>query len=187
MNLTINNNFFVITGGPGVGKTTLLNELKNKNLVVVPEIARELIIEQKHNNGEALPWKNTELYKQLLFDRSIKSYKEVEKEHAGSVPVFFDRGFLDTLCYAKLINSKINGHMHGYGKKLRYNKNVFILPPWKEIYITDGERKQNWEEALLTFKKMAETYKEYHYTINEVPKKSPSERANYILKCINAQ
>lgn len=34
------NYFYVITGGPGVGKTTLLNELKNRGFTVFPEIAR---------------------------------------------------------------------------------------------------------------------------------------------------
>ena len=36
----------MITGGPGVGKTTLLEELKNRNHQIVPEIAREIIKEQ---------------------------------------------------------------------------------------------------------------------------------------------
>jgi predicted ATPase len=39
------NPFYVITGEPGVGKTTLLNELKAKGMTVIPEIARELIQE----------------------------------------------------------------------------------------------------------------------------------------------
>ncbi len=47
-----NNNFYIITGGPGVGKTTLLEELKNRNYQIVPEIARELIKEQQANNGK---------------------------------------------------------------------------------------------------------------------------------------
>lgn len=49
---------YVITGGPGVGKTTLLDALKNKGLVVVPEDARRIIKEQMQANGEGLPWKD---------------------------------------------------------------------------------------------------------------------------------
>src|SRR5690554_1815606 len=57
-----NNNFYVLTGGPGVGKTTLLEELERRNYEIVPEIARELIKEQQKTNGQALPWKDKELY-----------------------------------------------------------------------------------------------------------------------------
>ncbi|PTB95539.1 ATPase [Marivirga lumbricoides] len=178
-----NNNFYVITGGPGVGKTTLLERLK-KNYEIVPEIARELIKEQQNNNGKALPWENKNLYKEMMFDRSIRSFEEIENNTNKGKPFFFDRGFLDTICYAELIESEISERMKSYAKNWRYNKNVFILPPWQEIYETDNERKQDWKEAILTFEKMSETYKKYGYNIVEVPKKTVSERADFVLKVI---
>ena len=67
------NRFFVITGGPGAGKTTLLEELKKRLFTCVPEIAREIIQQQVIEQGEALPWKNKELYLQMMFDRSVDS------------------------------------------------------------------------------------------------------------------
>ena len=45
-------NFFVITGGPGVGKTTLLETLAQQGFPYVPEIAREIIREQVSRNGD---------------------------------------------------------------------------------------------------------------------------------------
>lgn len=177
-----NDNFYVITGGPGVGKTTLLNALQNRGYEIVPEIARELIKEQEATNGTALPWKDKDLYKEIMFDRSISSFKHTEKISNGIKPIFFDRGFLDTMCYAKLIQSEINQTMKSYARNWRYNKNIFILPPWQEIYQTDNERKQDWEEAVLTFKMMKETYKNYGYHIIEVPKTSLVDRVDFILK-----
>lgn len=179
-----NTNFYVITGGPGAGKTTLIEELKRRNYEVVPEIARELIKEQIMHNGKALPWENQNLYKEIMFDRSVRSFEKIEKKANKENPVFFDRGLLDTICYAELIDSEINDRMKSCAKNLRYNKNVFLLPPWKEIYENDSERKQDWEEAVLTFKKMSETYKIYDYKVIEVPKVSVSERADFILKFI---
>jgi len=35
-----NNNFYVLTGGPGAGNTTLLEELKSGHYENAPEIAR---------------------------------------------------------------------------------------------------------------------------------------------------
>lgn len=179
-----NNNFYVITGGPGVGKTSLIEELRNRHYKVVPEIARELIKEQQKSNGEALPWKDKELYKKTMFDRSINSFEQTDKILNGGKPIFFDRGFLDTICYAKLIQSEIDERMESFAENWKYNRNIFMLPPWKEIYATDNERKQDWEEAILTFEKMCETYKSYGYDIVEIPKLSVSERADFITEFI---
>lgn len=179
-----NNNFYVLTGGPGVGKTTLLEELERRNYEIVPEIARELIKEQQKTNGQALPWKDKELYKEIMFERSINSFEQTEKTLNRENPVFFDRGFLDTICYAELIESEINERMNSYAERWKYNKSIFILPPWQEIYETDNERKQDWEEAVLTFQKMSETYKNYGYRIIVIPKTPISERADFVLEFI---
>nr|WP_321413001.1 AAA family ATPase [uncultured Allomuricauda sp.] len=176
-----NNHFYVITGGPGVGKTTLLEELKSRNYDIVPEIARELIKEQQKNDGKALPWENKNLYKEMMFDRSIRSFEEIDNSVSREKPIFFDRGFLDAICYAELIKSRISDRMKSYAKNWRYHKNVFMLPPWREIYETDSERKQDWKEAVLTFEKMSETYKNYGYRIIELPKKPVPERADFVL------
>lgn len=182
--LKSNSNFYVLTGGPAVGKTTLLEELQKRGYEIVPEIARELIKEQQKNNGNALPWKNKDLYKEIMFDRSVNSFEYIDKKVNHQSPVFFDRGFLDTICYAKLIQSEISEQMRTYAENWRYNKNVFILPPWQEIYETDNERKQYWDEAVLTFEIMSETYKSYGYNVIRLPKKSVKERADFVLDFI---
>ena len=179
-----NSNFYVITGGPGVGKTTLLKELSRRDFIVIPEIARDLIKEQQKIEGEALPWQNTELYKDLMFDRSIESYEQVDNRIEKGLPVFFDRGFLDAICYAVLIRSDISMKMKIYARNWRYSKRVFMLPPWREIYVSDNERKQNWEEAVLTYKEMKAIYKRWGYEVVEVPKKTDGERADFILEFI---
>jgi predicted ATPase len=74
--------------------------------------------------------------------------------------------------------------MEFFAGNWKYNKSIFMLPPWKEIYTTDNERKQDWDEAVLTFEKMCETYKRYGYNIVEVPKKTISERADFVLAFI---
>jgi len=84
---------YVITGGPGVGKTTLLNTLKNKGFLVVPEDARRIIKGQMQINGEGLPWKNKTLYAELMFEASLNTYQRVVNEIYAQT-VFFDRGIL---------------------------------------------------------------------------------------------
>jgi predicted ATPase len=54
---------FIITGGSGVSKTTLINFLKSKGFAIVLDSARIIIKDQVNINGEGLPWKNKHLYK----------------------------------------------------------------------------------------------------------------------------
>lgn len=177
------NNCYVITGGPGVGKTTLLNELSKYNFKIVPEDAREIIKQEIENDGDGLPWKDKEHYTYLMLDKAFESYKSVH--HNEIETYFFDRGILDAICYADMIGLKIPNDIEKKVRNSLYNKKVFILPPWKEIYHTDSERKQDWEEAVLTFEKMKETYLNYEYKIIEVPKDTIEKRVAFVLDSIN--
>ena len=177
----VNPQFIVITGGPGSGKTTLLNDLQDKGYPVIPEIARQIIREQIDSNGSALPWKDRELYKDIMFDRSIRSYRETESRLGENPLVFFDRGFLDTLGYAELIGSGIDARMAEYARKWRYNSKVFLLPPWKQIFTKDKERRQDWLEAEHTYYQLAKTYRNYGYNTVDVPKVPVKERSRFVL------
>lgn len=173
----------VITGGPGVGKTILLNCLNNKGFITVPEDARQIIKEQMEANGEALPWKNKTFYAELMLKASVDSYKKEVRE-ISSQTAFFDRGILDTICYMQMENIPVSEEWNALANTYRYYKKVFILPPWEEIYETDSERKQTWEEAVFTFKKMKETYLKFGYNIIEVPKCGVEERARFVMDSI---
>ena len=174
--------FFVITGGPGTGKTTLLQELQNRFYTCIPEVAREIIKEQVSLGGEALPWMNQELYLQMMFDRSLDSYQAREKA-AGSI-VFFDRGIPDSITYAEIIGSPDKTSMENLAVHYRYNQYVFFLAPWYDIYKTDEERKQSWEEAETISRMNAETYRRLNYTLIYVPQDTPEKRADFILDWI---
>lgn len=176
-----NDNLYIITGGPGVGKTTLIKELEKQGYITIPEEARRIIKEQIEINGNGLPWKNKKLYGELMFKASVKTYFETLGKHQEQT-TFFDRGILDTHCYFEMENIPITKEMEQITTEITYNNKVYILPPWQEIYETDTERKQTWEEALYTFDKMKETYQKHGYTVIEVPKINTKDRAQFIIK-----
>jgi len=178
-------NLYVITGGPGVGKTTLLNEISKSGYKTVEEEARKIIKEQIEMNGDALPWKNKQLYAKLMLERSVKAYEEISKTESSEI-IFFDRGILDTFCYIEMENIRMPGKIKQMAIENRYNKNVFILPPWKDIYQTDNERRQSWKEALYTFNSMKNTYVKYGYEVIIVPKVNIENRLQFILEQISA-
>lgn len=172
-------NFYIITGGPGVGKTTLLQELQKAGYPVVREAAREIIRTQVAAGGEGLPWENRDLYTQLMADASIADYLDIQ-EHEGQTPVFFDRGLPDAVCYAEMIGSPLAQTLWPALSEYRYHPTVFLLPPWKEIYDTDNERKQTWAEAEATYGYMKELYIRAGYIPVEVPKADVQTRCRFV-------
>ncbi len=174
-----NPNLFVISGGPGSGKTTVLEELAKLGLEYAPEVARRIIQEQMQAGGRALPWDDREAYTALMLERSIESFLE---HTSAPRPMFCDRGIPDTLCYARLIDLREQDAIRSACKCYRYAPLVFLAPPWEEIYEIDSERKQDFAEAVRTFELMTGVYRECGYEISELPKITPAARARFILE-----
>jgi predicted ATPase len=174
-----NKQLFIITGGPGSGKTTTLLELQNLGYPHIPEVARQIIQEQVRNRGTALPWADRERYTRLMLQRSIRSYRE----HASIAQITFaDRGIPDTLAYARLIQLRDQHLIQAACDRYRYARRVFIAPPWREIYTTDNERKQDFQEGERTYKPLVEVYQECNYELIELPRVAPRDRAKFILQ-----
>jgi predicted ATPase len=174
-----NDNLFVISGGPGCGKTTLLVEMARRGFRHAPEVARQIIQEQVRIGGSALPWADRTAYTALMLERSIASY--VEHLHAEK-PTFADRGIPDTLAYARMIGLGGTESIERACRQYRYAPIVFLAPPWQEIYVTDGERKQDFAEGERTFAPLIEVYQECGYEVLELPKLSPAARADFVVE-----
>lgn len=175
------NNFYVITGGPGVGKTTLLDELQRRGYKCIPEVAREIIRYQVENEGDALPWKDAKKYSGLMLSHSARDFLDLS---VSDKLIFFDRGIPDTYGYEILMEFDENPQLEHALREYRYNTTVFILPPWKEIYHTDNERKQDFEIAVQTYYAIKRAYESIGYTAIDVPKLPVGERADFLLSKI---
>lgn len=171
-------NYVILTGGPGGGKSTLIEALRKRGYLCMDEVARDIIKEEVATNGKALPWGDREKFTKRIFDETIKQYHSVNSCEI----VFFDRGIVDVLAYAKMVNVKISKGMEWAAKELPFNKRVFVTLPWKEIYCNDEERKQSFEEAIDTFERIVKEYRKYGYEVVELPKADVEIRINFILK-----
>jgi predicted ATPase len=95
--------------------------------------------------------------------------------------VFFDRGLPDVAGYLRLSALPVPPHVESAARTHRYNGRVFILPPWREIFRQDRERKQDFGEAVRTYETMVRTYKDYGYERIDVPPAPVDERVRFIL------
>lgn len=55
-------NFYILTGAPGSGKSTLINCLRRRGYICIDEPAREIIAEQKSISGQGLYNKDKRLF-----------------------------------------------------------------------------------------------------------------------------
>lgn len=114
-----------------------------------------------------------------MLERSITSFEE----NCSTADITFaDRGIPDTLCYARLIGLPDQAFIRSACAKYRYGQRVFIAPPWKEIYETDNERKQDFEEAVRTYLEMLRVYTDCGYELIELPRLRAPERAGFVLE-----
>jgi predicted ATPase len=169
--------FFVITGGPGSGKTTLIEALKNLGYATTVEAGRAIIQDQVAIGGHALPWRDPKLFAEMMLSWDVRSYRTAQQS-AG--PVFFDRGVLDVLGYLRLIGVPVSASMEAAAKEFRYNSRVFVAPPWQEIFRQDQERKQDFAEAVRTYEAMS-IYTEFGYELVEIPRVSVEDRVRFVL------
>jgi len=176
--------FFVLTGGPCSGKTTLIEALAAKGYATAPEAGRNIIQDQMTVGGSALPWNDRTLFAELMLAWELRSHHTAARL---SGPVFFDRGVPDTLAYLSLSGLPVPAHMEKAAGHFRYNRRVFIAPPWPEIFTQDAERSQDLDEAERTFEALVDTYPRYGYELITLPRTSVEERLAFIFEELDSR
>ncbi len=172
---------FVVTGGPGSGKTTLIKALAGCGFTCMPEAGRAIIQQQVANGGAALPWADRAAFAELMLEADICSYRAAQKLKG---PVVFDRGIPDVLGYLTLCGLPAPPHVEEVARSYRYHRRVLIAPPWPEIFEQDAERKQSTAEAEATYDAMADIYSRLGYELVPLPLAPVEQRLRFARNII---
>ena len=168
----------VITGGPGTGKTTIIEHMVADEHCCYPEISRQITLEARKQGIEQLFLEQPLLFSELLLEGRKKQYFSAQEEI--QTPIFLDRGIPDILAYMHYIGDSYPAFFEEACAGHRYDK-VFILPPWEAIYVSDEARYENFEQAQLIYRHLQETYRHFGYSPIEVPLGPVADRVAFIL------
>ena len=174
----------VLIGGPGTGKTTIINELIKRDFFCMPEVSREVILKAKKQGVDQLF-----LTEPLLFSKMLLEGREEQYSKASSLKekiVFFDRGIPDVHAYMNYFNTEYPAYFEEKSNSYKYTK-IFHFSPWKEIHTTDNERYETFEESVKIDTFLIEAYSKLGYTLINVPFGSVEERTNFIINSLSCE
>ncbi|WP_299365556.1 ATP-binding protein [Winogradskyella sp.] len=172
----------VIAGGPGTGKTSIINHLKERGFICYDEISRQVTLQARKDGIEQLFLTEPLLFSEKLLDGRIQQFNNASQEHESVV--FLDRGIPDVLAYMDYIGDRYPKYFIDASKTNIYD-HVFILAPWQEIFTSDSERYENFEQAIEIHNCLLSTYKRFGYQLIDVPFASVEQRSDFILEELN--
>lgn len=173
-------NFVLISGCSGGGKSTLLNELRVRGHHVVEEPGRRIVREELAGDQRALPWVDPAAFARRAIEVTLADRKAA-RAHLGWV--FFDRGLIDAASALDAVTG--DAMLETLCAAHRYHRRVFMAPPWPEIYATDGERQHGFESSLTEYQRLATVIPALGYEAVTLPKSSVSARADFVLASLS--
>lgn len=113
---------YILTGGPGAGKTTVLDLLAARGYRCVPDHARIVIRSRKAK--ELSPRPDPATFGTIVLEMAVRAF---ERTKMHSSPVFYERGIFDSL-YSRYQRGEVTANAHEeYKRKYPYNSTAFFF------------------------------------------------------------
>lgn len=167
---------YIITGGPGFGKSTVITVLEQKGFPVGREIARDLLKQYQKNEQGGAPGYPPDFEKNVATER-INFLRSVDLKTVA----FSDRGLPDQIAFSWYKKKEPSAFMEEAVCVNRYAPIVFYTPPWGAIYVQDEVRLESFAEATQIHDLILKAYHRYGYQTVALPLADPAARADFIL------
>lgn len=175
--------WYILTGGPGSGKTTLCTYLEHRYMVIAE--AATSLIGLKLAQKEAEPWNQKEFNANVvhLMQRRAKIAKA-----SGEPVVLFDRGPLDVLAYEIIKTSpdeELMAKIRTFHRS-RYRPTVFFIENLDSCTQTK-ERVEDLKESKIIAERLKKTYTSLGCKLIQIPSGPVEERAKRIIDVIEKE
>ncbi len=171
--------FVVISGCSGGGKSTLLSELGRRGYVVVQEPGRRIVARALATGGSALPWADAAAFARRALELAAED-RQAANLQTGLV--FFDRGLIDAAVALEHAGDAPAAML--LAEQPRYHRQVFLAPPWQDIYVADAARRLGFDAGLAEYERLSRAYPDLGYEVLTLPKTSVGRRADFVLDAL---
>ncbi len=174
---------YILTGGPGFGKSSTLLALEMLGYDIVREAAEDVI---KYNkaNGIKAPWLETEKFQDDILELQLLR----ESKITGEI-TFIDRGSLDGIAYFEKeglpLSEKVQGELERKKLNLEYDI-VFLIESFGQCE-TNDVRREDLEEALYLEREIEKVYTNLGYKVVRIKERENIERAKKIERIIRGE
>lgn len=168
------NNWYVLTGAPSSGKTTIAKLLEKKGYDVLYEVAR-IYIDNELGKGRTIKQirKNEIDFQKRILDIKVEYEKKLDTKKI----TFLDRAIPDSIAYNTLLGIP-NDYVNKIVKETFYKK-IFIFESLE--FEKDYARTESKKEVKKLTKLIENTYKKLPFPIIKVPKMSVEKRLKFVL------
>jgi len=172
----IKTNWYVITGGPCTGKTTIIDSLTSLGYVTIREQARHYIDSCRERGGTAEEIRlNKKEFQWQVLTMQIEEESKLDPDRIA----FLDRALPDAMAYYEFLNIEYDSRLIEQCNKFCYQK-IFVLD--RLPLINDYARLEDEEEQIRIHNLIIDVYHRFPCPIEFVPVLEPVERTKYILE-----
>lgn len=174
----------VISGGPGSGKTTLIQALASRGYRTVQEAAIQVIEDLNGRygvEGQKAWRKENRSEFQVMIAEKQSELEGLVREHSAEM-AFLDRGRLDSIAYCRFHGNEVHPAVGSIADGHNYDGVVVLrtLSTFSSRRATG--RMSSYEDSIQIGDHIEQVYREAGYPILTIPELSVADRLERVLE-----